>query len=92
MNLKNEKVNHLNALGIRQVEFPAHHFVYTHLNNFNSIKVFKIKKWIEYNLKGRYYIGQNLSLTDNVFVYNTLIGFENEKELTFFKIAYSDLT
>jgi hypothetical protein len=40
------------------------------------------------NLNSRYYIGQGITLDNtNTIVYNTNIGFESEKEITFFTIA-----
>ena len=44
--------------------------------------------WIRKNLNNRYYIGQGITLDNsNTIVYNTRIGFESEKELSFFTIA-----
>ena len=87
MALKNGKVNTLNALGMRKYSFPAHHFTYTHLPKYNPTYVNNIDTWIYNNLNGRYYIGQYLALVDNSLVFVTRVGFEQEKELSFFKLA-----
>jgi hypothetical protein len=87
MALKNGKVNALNALDLRKVSFPAHHFHYTILPKYNPISSSNLDKWIYQNLNGRYYVGQYLSIIDNTLVYTTRIGFEQEKELSFFRLA-----
>ncbi len=87
MALKNGKVNALNALELRKVNFPAHHFFYTIIPKFNPMFVKQLDNWIFTNLNHRYYIGQGLDLVDNSLVFVTKIGFEQEKELSFFKLA-----
>ena len=87
MALKNGKVNALNALGLRKVAFPAHHFHYTLLPKYTPTYHKSIDSWIYNNLNSRYYVGQSVDLVDNVIVYVTKIGFEAEKELSFFKLA-----
>jgi len=87
MALKNGKVNALNALGLRKVAFPAHHFHYTLLPKYTPTYHKSIDSWIYNNLNSRYYVGQSVDLVDNVIVYVTKIGFETEKELSFFKLA-----
>lgn len=92
MALKNGKVNPLNVLGLRRVDFPAHHFVYTEISKYNPQFLNKLDTWINQNLNGRYYVGQYIGIIDNTIVFTTRIGFEQEKELSFFKLACSDLT
>jgi hypothetical protein len=87
MALKNGKVNLLNVLEQRKVKFPAHHFHYTLLPKYTPTYHKNIDSWIYNNLNSRYYIGQAVDLVDNVIVYVTKIGFEQEKELSFFKLA-----
>jgi hypothetical protein len=91
MALKNGKVNPLNVLGLRRVDFPAHHFVYTNIPRYTPQYIGKLDLWINQNLNGRYYIGQYIGLVDNTIVFTTRIGFENEKELSFFSLACPDL-
>lgn len=85
--MKNDKINALNALGLRKVNFPAVHFRYMSLPKFNPSMVKVLDEWIYENMNGRYYIGSSLDLIDNSIVYTTRIGFEIEKEISFFKIA-----
>jgi hypothetical protein len=92
MALKNGKPNALNALDLRKVSFPAHHFHYTLLPTYTPTYHKMVDFWIYNNLNSRYYIGQALDLEDNVIVYVTKIGFEQEKELSFFKLACPHLT
>jgi hypothetical protein len=87
MALKNGKVNFLNALGIRKVDFPAHHFSYFNIPKYNPILLHNIDNWIYANLNGRYYVGQYIDIIDNSVTYVTRLGFEQEKELSFFKLA-----
>jgi hypothetical protein len=84
---KNGKINLLNALELRKTSFPAHHFFYTIIPRYNNPLHAKLDSWIYENLNGRYYIGQGLDLVDNTVTYVTKIGFEKEKELSFFRLA-----
>ena len=92
MALKNGKVNALNALDLRKVNFPAHHFHYTLLSKYTPTFHKTVDAWIYSNLNSRYYIGQAVDLVDNTIVYVTKIGFEQEKELSFFKLACPHLS
>lgn len=88
MALKNGKPNPLNYFNLRRVEFAAPHFKYTSIDRYNPVLVNNIDAWIRNNLNNRYYIGQGITLDNtNTIVYNTRIGFETEKELSFFTIA-----
>lgn len=88
MSLKHNKVNLLNALDIRKVNFPAVHFHYVSLYKHTPNLLKQLDNWIYNNLNGRYYIGSGLDLNEsNIICYVTKIGFENQKEVTFFNIA-----
>jgi hypothetical protein len=88
MTLKAGKPNPLSYFNIRRVEFACPHFKYTSLGNYNLQLIKLIDTWIRHNLNYRYYIGQGIVLDHtNTIVYNTKIGFESEKELSFFTIA-----
>ena len=92
MALKHGKPNPLNLLDLRRERFPARHFHYTYLEKFNANKVNKIDDWIFQNLNSRYYIGQSIDLDkDNSIIYITKIGFEDEKELSFFLISCPEI-
>lgn len=88
MALKNGKPNPLNYFDMRRVEFAAPHFKYTTLDKYNPGLIKNIDYWIRHNLNNRYYIGQSIALDSaNSIIYTTRIGFESEKELSFFTIA-----
>jgi hypothetical protein len=88
MALKNGKPNPLNYFNLRRVEFAAPHFKYTSVEKYNPVLLKSLDGWIRSNLNNRYYIGQGITLdSTNTIVYNTRIGFESEKELSFFTIA-----
>jgi hypothetical protein len=88
MALRTGKPNPLNYFDLRRVEFACPHFKYTTINKYNPTLIQNLNTWIQHNLNNRYYIGQGISLDNtNTIVYNTRIGFESEKELSFFTIA-----
>ena len=88
MALKHGKPNPLNYFDLRRVSFAPPHFKYITLNKYTNDYVSKIDAWIYSNLNSRYFIGQTLELDiSNSIVYATKVGFESEKELSFFTIA-----
>jgi len=88
MALKNGKPNPLNYFDMRRVMFSPPHFKYIVLDKFSPSHLNKMNLWIYENLNNRYFIGQSISLDNsNVITYTTKIGFESEKELSFFTIA-----
>ena len=85
MLLKNSTPNPLNFFKLRRVEFAAPQFEYVTIKISNLQIIKKINRWIEFNLNSRYYSGQKISLDqNNSIVYNIKIGFEDQKELSFF--------
>jgi hypothetical protein len=92
MALKHGKPNPLNFLDLRRVQFPARHFHYTTLPKYSPGIVKSVDNWIYNNLNGRYYVGQAIDLDNtNTITYVTKIGFEQEKEISFFLLSYSNL-
>lgn len=88
MALKHGKPNPLNFFNIRRVNFLSPHFKQMSIERYTPNFVKSLDQWIKQNLNGRYYIGQGLALdSSNSIVYITQIGFETEKELSFFTIA-----
>jgi hypothetical protein len=88
MALKNGKPNALNYFEVRRVPFAAPHFKYTTIDKYSPLVARQLDSWIKSNLNHRYYIGQAIALDNtNTIVYVTRIGFESEKELSFFTIA-----
>ncbi len=90
MPLKHGTVNPLNACGVRRVQFPAVHFSFTILPKYSLPFVNKVDAWIYQNLNGRFYIGQAVAIEGGSTAFVTRIGFESEKELSFFKLAFSE--
>lgn len=88
MALKHGKPNPLNYFNMRRVPYAPPHFKYIVLDkNFVDFGN-KLHSWIYENLNSRYYLGQSLGLdSTNTIIYTTKIGFESEKELSFFTIA-----
>lgn len=88
MALKNGKPNPLNYFNMRRVNFAPPHFKYTTIDRYNIGLIKQLNSWIETNLNNRYYIGQSIALDqNNQFIFVIKIGFESEKELSFFTIA-----
>ena len=88
MALKNGKPNPLDYFDLRRVEFACPHFKYTSLDKYSPTVVKSVDLWIKKNLNSRYYVGQGIVLDNtNTLIYNTRVGFESEKELSFFTIA-----
>ena len=88
MALKNGKPNPLDYYNLRRVEFACPHFKYMSIEKYTPALVKSIDSWIRKNLNNRYYVGQGIVLdANNTIVYVTRIGFESEKELSFFTIA-----
>ena len=93
MALKNGKPNPLDYFKMRRVDFACPHFEYFTINKSRTDLLEFINEWIIKNLNSRYYIGKGISLdSNNAITYNTTIGFESEKELSFFKLACPHLT
>lgn len=89
--MKKNKVNPLNVLEIRRVSFPAKHFTYCE-EKYHPTQFKLIDQWIYQNLNSRYYMGKSISLVDNTIDYVAKIGFEEPKELSFFKLACPHLS
>lgn len=88
MALKNGKPNPLDYFKMRRVDYACPHFEYFTINKSRTDLLEFINEWIIKNLNSRYYIGKGISLdSSNAITYNITIGFESEKELSFFTIA-----
>ena len=88
--LKQKEPNHLNFFGIRRAKVPPPYFEYIQLpQRYNLEK--SIVKWVETNMKGRFYVGNSLTLkkdSDTKMVHTVLkVGFEEPKELSYFTLA-----
>jgi len=82
-----KKVNPLNVLEIRQVDFcPSYFETVTISPRYNLIE--SIKDWIVTHLSGRFFIGQTIGLDQHEAIETQIkIGFEEKKELSYFMLA-----
>lgn len=88
--LKNRprKINPLDFYGIRQLKVPPPHFEYVtiEMRRYNLEQT--IVKWIEKNLKGRFYVGSIHELDRNNKQSRVIkIGFEDPKEVSVFTLG-----
>ena len=84
-------VNPLDVFGIRRAIVPPIHFEYADLVLPYNMKD-ALEKWIESNLKSKYYIGRNAIIdSDNKINYSLRIGVEEPKELSYFMCACPQL-
>lgn len=80
--------NPLNFYDVRRVKIAPPYFESISLGFDIYNLEHSIGKWIEQNLKGRFYIGRVTELdSDNQYVKVIKIAFEDPKELSFFTLA-----
>mgnify|MGYP003642506342 CR=1 FL=1 len=85
--LKFKQLNALNLFDIRRFEVLPPHFEFICIPMKYNLED-SLSKWIEDNLKGRYYLGKTLSIDNNNQTIVALkIGFEEAKELSYFTLA-----
>lgn len=80
-------VNPLDVLNQRYLSWMPPHFAKTKISEkwFDEERV---KDWIQYKLKGRFAIQAQPNINDKDAVQTaTFVGFEDEKELTYFMLA-----
>ena len=89
MLLKLKEPNHLNFFDIRRAEYPLPYFEYIQITMRYNLEI-PITKWIQDNLKGKFYIGNALAVhtKETKTIAKVLkIGFESPKELSYFTLA-----
>jgi hypothetical protein len=85
--IKNNEPNPLNVFEVRRSTFASPHFEYVHIPMKYNLED-SINKWIEKNLKNRYYVGKNVVLdSDNKITRVVTIGFEETKDMSYFMLA-----
>lgn len=85
---KVKEPNPLNFYDARQLKVLPPHFesIVIDMKIYNMEKT--IVKWINQNLKGRFFIGNVISLSSsNQYQSGIRVGFENPKELSYFTLA-----
>ena len=87
--LKTKDPNYLNFFEIRRAEYPLPYFEFIQIPTKYNLEV-TIAKWIQDNLKGRFYLGTALAVQckETKSIAKVLkIGFEDAKELSYFTLA-----
>ena len=86
--MKLKQPNHYNFFGIRKFKFPPPHLEYITLSTAYNLEK-TIERWINSNLKGRYYLGKTVDVDKEGKINARMlkIGFEESKELSFFTLA-----
>lgn len=85
--MKTKDPNPLNVFGVRQCTFAPPHFEYVNVPMSYNLES-SIVKWVDNNLKNRFFVGRNVSLNDeNKMIQVLTIGFEESKEMSYFMLA-----
>ena len=85
--IKIKEPNPLNVFGVRRAKVAPPHFEYVNLPLLYNVEE-SVVKWIEKNLKNRFYVGKNISLDDdNKLRLIMTIGFEETKDMSYFMLA-----
>ena len=85
--MKIKEPNALNFFGIRRASVPAPYFQYILLPTRYNLEQ-SLVKWIELNLKSRFYVGKTITVSNTNSIENmTKVGFEEAKELSYFTLA-----
>jgi|TARA_B100001094_G_C18105565_1_gene758160 hypothetical protein len=86
---KDIKPNAYDFFDIREAKSAPKHFEFCSIHPKYNMED-SIRKWIKANLKGRFYIGRTLVLSDNqnrAYNQTIKIGFEQHRELSYFMLA-----
>ena len=83
---KIRKPNALNLFELRTPQSPPLHFEYILISQRYNLEN-TIAKWIDDNLKGRFYIGKTVCIKHDKLVESLKVGFEQPKELSYFTLA-----
>jgi hypothetical protein len=85
--LKIKKPNHLDFWDLRQPQSAPPHFDYINIPVQYNLQE-TITRWINFNLRGRYFVGKTVRSNANGNLEECLqIGFEDPKELSYFNLA-----
>ena len=76
----------LNLFELRTPQSPPLHFEYILISQRYNLEN-TIAKWIDDNLKGRFYIGKTVCIKHDKLVESLKVGFEQPKELSYFTLA-----
>lgn len=85
---KTNKPNALNFFNVRRFKKKPKNLICSQYNIFSEEQESSILKWINENLKSRFYFGRHLVLNDDTkFEYVLLVGFESPKEMSIFNLS-----
>lgn len=85
--IKKNQPNPLNFFSLRRLDFPPEYFDYVDVGMQYNIED-SIVRWIESNLKGRFYAGRSVKTdANNSIVTYIQVGFEDPKESSYFTLA-----
>lgn len=83
-----ESYNYLDLLNVRQTDWNPIHFHKTKISISESLNTDDLLNWIKVKLNGRFYLNRTPIVTiDNHLKSTLVLGFEEEKELTYFMLA-----
>ena len=83
---KQKKANPLNFFKARQLTVLPPHFETISQPMTYNLEL-SISKWIQHNLKGRYFVGKGIEVKDGSIEQVLKIGFEDHKEASYFMLA-----
>lgn len=80
--------NALNLFEVRRSKVPVPHYEYITIPHTYNVEE-ALNKWILQNLKGRYYVGKGVEVSEktNRIETSMRVGFEEGKELAYFMLA-----
>tara|TARA_B110000503_G_C7025820_1_gene361783 strand:- start:379 stop:660 length:282 start_codon:yes stop_codon:yes gene_type:complete len=79
--------NPLNVFKVRQVKSAPPHFEYVNIPIKYNLEQ-SLVKWIEANLRHRFYIGKNVSIdSENKLIQVITVGFEENRDMSYFMLA-----
>lgn len=85
---KTNKPNPLNFFNVRRFKKKPKNLECNRYQIWEEDVESKIIKWIDNNLRSRYYFGRHLQLNDEgKFQYIFLVGFESPKEMSIFNLS-----
>jgi hypothetical protein len=84
--VKTLEPNPLNVFDIRRVDYSPPYFESINIPMTYNLQE-SIERWIEFHLKGRFFIGKDTALVDNRIETTLKIGFEDSKEMSYFMLA-----
>ena len=85
--IKTKKINPLAVFNARRVKFAPPHFEYINVQLTYNLED-SIVKWINQNLKNRFFVGTTVTLNSENKIQQVLtVGFEENKDLSYFALA-----